>query len=70
MAYPVRIMAEMDEEWDSSSRAWFSSLKRGVERALRALGRLSVTECMMGQSLDCQDRELYYFDRLLAQALK
>lgn len=42
LAEPVRIMAEMDEEWDNSSRAWFSSLKRGVERALRALGRLSV----------------------------
>lgn len=42
LAEPAMIMAEMDEELENSSRAVFNSLKRGVERALRAFGRLSV----------------------------
>jgi hypothetical protein len=36
-------MAEMSGEASKAETAWFSSSMRGVERALRALGRLSVT---------------------------
>lgn len=43
LSEPVRTMAEMEEDWLKARRAWFSSSIRGVERALRALGRLSVT---------------------------
>jgi hypothetical protein len=41
---PVRIMADIEGDLSNARRASFSSLIRGVERALRALGRLSVTE--------------------------
>jgi hypothetical protein len=44
---PVRRMAEMVGDWSKAWRAWFSSSMRGVERALRALGRLSVTELLL-----------------------
>ena len=40
---PVRRMAFMSGEASKAFRASFSSVMRGVERALRALGRLSVT---------------------------
>jgi len=40
---PVRTMALMSDEWSNASRAALISLMRGVESALRALGRLSVT---------------------------
>jgi len=40
---PVRTMADMLEDLSNSRRAALSSVMRGVERALRALGRLSVT---------------------------
>jgi hypothetical protein len=40
---PVRRMAAMVGEEVNSSRAVLSSVMRGVERALRALGRLRVT---------------------------
>jgi hypothetical protein len=40
---PVRRMAEMVGEEERDSRAVLSSVMRGVERAFRALGRLSVT---------------------------
>jgi hypothetical protein len=36
-------MAEISGEASKAETAWFSSSMRGVERALRALGRLSVT---------------------------
>jgi len=39
---PVRIMLVIWGEVENVVRAVFSSVKRGVERALRALGRLSV----------------------------
>jgi len=40
---PVRRIAEISGDWSKDWRAWFNSVMRGVERALRALGRLSVT---------------------------
>jgi len=40
---PVRRMMEMDGEESKDLRAELSSLIKGVERALRALGRLRVT---------------------------
>jgi hypothetical protein len=40
---PVRTMARMVGEDSKARRAVLSSLMRGVQRALRALGRLSVT---------------------------
>lgn len=36
-------MAEMSGEASKAETAWFSSSMRGVERAFRAFGRLSVT---------------------------
>lgn len=39
---PVRRMVEMEGEESKAWRAELSSFIRGVERALRALGRLSV----------------------------
>ncbi len=41
---PVSTMADISGEESKAARAWFNSVMRGVERALRALGRLSVTE--------------------------
>jgi hypothetical protein len=40
---PVRTIARMSGEASNAARAWFSSVIRGVERALRAFGRLKVT---------------------------
>ena len=40
---PVRRIADMVGDLSNSRRAALSSLIRGVERALRALGRLRVT---------------------------
>lgn len=40
---PVRRMVEMEGEVSKAWRAELSSFIRGVERALRALGRLRVT---------------------------
>jgi len=40
---PVIMMAEIEGEESNACRAELSSVMRGVERALRALGRLSVT---------------------------
>jgi hypothetical protein len=40
---PVRMMAEMEGDLSKASSAELSSVIRGVERALRALGRLRVT---------------------------
>jgi hypothetical protein len=40
---PVRRMVWIEGEVSKAERAVFSSVIRGVERALRALGRLSVT---------------------------
>jgi hypothetical protein len=40
---PVRRMAEIVGDLSKARRARLSSVIRGVERALRALGRLSVT---------------------------
>jgi len=39
---PVRRIAEISGDWSKAWRAWLSSVMRGVDRALRALGRLSV----------------------------
>lgn len=44
---PVRRMADMEGEASRDWRAWLSSVMRGVERALRALGRLSVTAFLL-----------------------
>lgn len=40
---PVRMMAEMEGDLSKARRAELSSVMRGVERALRALGRFRVT---------------------------
>jgi len=40
---PVRRMERMEGEASKAAKAELSSVMRGVERALRALGRLSVT---------------------------
>ena len=40
---PVRRIADMLGDLLNDRRAWLSSVIKGVERALRALGRLSVT---------------------------
>lgn len=40
---PVRRIVRIVGDWSKERRAWLSSVIRGVERALRALGRLSVT---------------------------
>jgi len=40
---PVRTTAPVEVSESSFRRASFSSLKRGVQRAFRALGRLRVT---------------------------
>lgn len=40
---PVNTIAEISGDWSKACKAWLSSVMRGVERALRALGRLSVT---------------------------
>lgn len=40
---PVSTMERMVGEASNAKSAWLSSVMRGVERALRALGRLSVT---------------------------
>jgi hypothetical protein len=40
---PVRRIAEMSGDWSKCWRASLSSVMRGVQRALRALGRLRVT---------------------------
>jgi hypothetical protein len=40
---PVRRIAAISGLWSKARRASLSSVMRGVERALRALGRLSVT---------------------------
>lgn len=40
---PVRRIADIEGDLSAEERAVLSSLMRGVERALRALGRLSVT---------------------------
>lgn len=40
---PVSRIARIVGDWSKERRAWLSSVMRGVERALRALGRLSVT---------------------------
>ncbi len=50
---PVRMMERMSGEASKARRAALSSVMRGVLRALRALGRLSVTgtcqgECLLG----------------------
>lgn len=40
---PVNRIADISGDWSKAWRAWFSSVMRGVERALSAFGRLSVT---------------------------
>lgn len=40
---PVKRIARIEGDWSKERSAWFNSVMRGVERALRALGRLSVT---------------------------
>jgi hypothetical protein len=40
---PVRRIARTSGEESNAARAWLSSVMRGVLRALRAFGRLSVT---------------------------
>lgn len=42
-AEPVRTIARTSGDWSKALRAELSSLMRGVDKALRALGRLSVT---------------------------
>lgn len=44
---PVRTMAAILGEEERASKAVLSSVMRGVERALRALGRLRVTVQML-----------------------
>lgn len=44
---PVRTMAEMVGEASKARRASLSSAIRGVQRALRALGRLRVTGTLL-----------------------
>ena len=46
-AEPVRRIAAMVGEAAKVLRAWFSSVMRGVERALRALGRERVTGSLL-----------------------
>lgn len=45
LAEPVSTIAAMEGDLSKLRRALLSSEMRGVERALRALGRLSVTVC-------------------------
>lgn len=45
---PVRRMLWMEGDLSNCARAVLSSLIKGVERALRALGRLSVTGRVLG----------------------
>lgn len=48
MGEPVRTMAPMEGEASRVRRAALSSVMRGVERALRDLGRLRVTGGVSG----------------------
>ena len=66
---PVRRIAEMSGDWSKCRRASLSSVMRGVQRALRALGRLRVT----GNGIRICDRLIgmggFYFVPLLVLVL-
>ena len=66
---PVRRIAEMSGDWSKCPRASLSSVMRGVQRALRALGRLRVT----GNGIRICDRLIgmggFYFVPLLVLVL-
>lgn len=53
-ADPVSTMADMVGDLSKDKRASLSSVMRGVERALSALGRLNVTSIDVSKRETCQ----------------
>ena len=56
---PVRRIARIVGDWSKEERAALSSVMRGVERAFRALGRLSVTMQRLTGSKSKRGRRSY-----------
>ena len=66
---PVRRIVRIEWDWSKERSAWFNSVMRGVERALRALGRLSVTLGKLVMVGSRGEGEIGYFVQLLGVAL-
>jgi hypothetical protein len=67
---PVRRMADIEEDVSNAFSAVLSSVINGVERALRAFGRLSVTRGIVSKKLKLREKvEAAYSDQLLVGVL-